>query len=178
MQGDREPFRGKITYPYNEEERAEQERSRAAEKLANPETSQEKVNARVEAPSQAVENPFNRKIIAGSETFDDLILRIRVNGVTVQGSQEQFTPEKLIGVIDKIRNGDGKLERATSSDGFRDKVAELLKKEIDAKKISETSSDINEMIESEPAATETIAPEPAAPAKPKRGFFARLLGRK
>jgi hypothetical protein len=158
MQKDNEPFRGTIRYPSQKEMTEEEDRKNfydkkfagiefnkdAAEKIL---ASVEKKPSEVEAKDEksVVDNPENTKLIGASDSFENLALRIRAGNISIKGTQEDFSQEQLVNTINKIRNKEWPIERATRSDGFRDKIVELLKKEEDAKSIEEVSFEIKDM---------------------------------
>ena len=76
------------------------------------------------------EEKTNREIIESATSFDDLIKKIEDNNLLVKGSREKFTASALKDIVIKIRDGEFDIKMATSKDGFRDKIKELLETAI------------------------------------------------
>lgn len=70
-----------------------------------------------------------KELIDKAESLDDLISIVESNNLSLSGSQGVYSKESLISVINNIRSGEWSADKATRSEGFRDKLEELLKKE-------------------------------------------------
>lgn len=63
--------------------------------------------------------------IDNAKSFDELTKVINRSG-GLRGSQEFFEPERLHRLINEVRNNEKEIDYITSTNGLRDKVAELI----------------------------------------------------
>ncbi|MCD4705346.1 hypothetical protein K8R66_04710 [bacterium] len=75
-------------------------------------------------------------------SFEELKKLIDASNLSIQGSQEKFTPDMLKDVITKIQNREWALDTATSSDGFRNKVAQLLQTDNNVDSLKQILDDV------------------------------------
>jgi hypothetical protein len=169
MQKDHEPFRGTIKYPYQKEKTEEEDRKEFEDKkyagisinkevidkvlafakkeeLAGAGSEQKTEAPQVEAVEERIiDNPFNKRIIEGSDSFENLALRIRVNNISIKGSQGEYSPQQLADAVVKVKSREWPLNKVTKGDGFREKLSILLKADDDARRWQETSTEIEKM---------------------------------
>lgn len=89
------------------------------------------------------------KLVRQAASFDDLVSRIDEHGISIQGSQEVYTPEMLRDVATRIRKREWPLEKATSREGFRAKLAELLESDNDPQFLHKTLAEAESRLFSE-----------------------------
>ncbi|MFA6604946.1 MAG: hypothetical protein WCS88_03045 [Patescibacteria group bacterium] len=93
-------------------------------------------------PEAIMEEEKARALIENAKSLEELIAIIDSENISIQGSEQLFTPEILKNVITKIQSGEETLDVATRSAGFRDKIAELFKIDNQAERIK--SKEFNE----------------------------------
>ena len=95
------------------------------------------------------EKEGNESLINQATSFEDLAKSIETNNISIQGSQEVFTPDMLKNVIAKIQSREWPLNAATGRDGFRAKVAELLQTDSNTDVLKQTLGDVENKLMTE-----------------------------
>lgn len=73
-----------------------------------------------------IEKENNETLINQATSLEGLASLIDTHEISIQGSQKVYSPDMLKNIIAKIQSREWPLNTATSRDGFRAKVAELL----------------------------------------------------
>lgn len=84
--------------------------------------------------------------ISQATSFDEVLSLIDKHKLTIQGSQEIYSPEMLKNVVTKIRSREWTVDKATGGLGFRDKLKQLLDTDSDLAFLKRTLLDVEQKL--------------------------------